>query len=335
MVSYYLPSGSKIGVGHQVHALSNALVKRGHHVTVFSASGKSAGALYTTKVIDLPSRFRTFAFAFNLRNVDFSGFDILHAHGDDYWLWRRRTRGHIRTIHGSCFAESMRTKGFTGRLRMTALGLSEIVSTLVADRAVVVSDPTRHWYPWVRTVIPNGVDRSIFQPGESAAQPTILFVGTYERRKRGWLVRKQFDKVVRPALPNARLIMVCSDAPPGPAVEVTGAISLDRLAQLYREAWVLCLPSTYEGFGLPYAEAMSCGVPVVATPNAGARYVTRNGRDGLLRKPEEIGEAMLSVLTDEALRKHWSEAGLTRANDFDLAIIAERYEYEYRRLLHN
>ena len=36
MISYYLPSESKIGVGYQVHELANELARRGHHVDVFS-----------------------------------------------------------------------------------------------------------------------------------------------------------------------------------------------------------------------------------------------------------------------------------------------------------
>ncbi len=34
-----------------------------------------------------------------------------------------------------------------------------------------------------------------------------------------------------------------------------------QLADLYRRAWVCASPSTYEGFGLPYLEAMACGTP--------------------------------------------------------------------------
>ncbi|MEI5579328.1 glycosyltransferase, partial [Streptomyces brasiliscabiei] len=85
-----------------------------------------------------------------------------------------------------------------------------------------------------------------------------------------------FQREVLPHIPDARLEMVCRDAPPdpGPGVEVLGALNDEELVAAYQRAWVFCLPSDYEGFGIPYAEAMACGVPVVATENPGARYVT-------------------------------------------------------------
>ena len=52
IISFFLPSGSKIGVGYQVHYLANELVKRGHKVTVFSKNGLSEGSLY--RLVEVP-----------------------------------------------------------------------------------------------------------------------------------------------------------------------------------------------------------------------------------------------------------------------------------------
>lgn len=93
MVSYYLPSGSKIGVGYQVHALATALDDRGHEVTVFSACPPVPRARYAPRLVQPRGHLRTFRFATQLRRIDLSGFDVLHAHGDDYWMWRRRAGG--------------------------------------------------------------------------------------------------------------------------------------------------------------------------------------------------------------------------------------------------
>ena len=100
MISYYLPSGSKIGVGYQVHELANELVRRGHHVDVFSNCPPVDGALYGHRHVVLRGPLRTFRFATALRRIDFAGYDVLHAHGDDYWMWRRRAPVHVRTLHG-------------------------------------------------------------------------------------------------------------------------------------------------------------------------------------------------------------------------------------------
>ena len=164
MISYYLPSGSKIGVGYQVHAFANAMTERGHNVTVFSACEASEGSLYRTETLPIAGSNRTFKFAMYLRKVDLSSFDVLHAHGDDYWLWRRRVDGHIRTLHGSCLREALAVSGVRERLRMALLGLSEMLASVVADQTVAVSENSRLGMPWVRSVIPNGIDLDRFQP---------------------------------------------------------------------------------------------------------------------------------------------------------------------------
>ena len=68
--------------------------------------------------------------------------------------------------------------------------------------------------------------------------------------------------------------------PAGPArkgVSYHVGVSDTELAALYCRAWVYVSPSTYEGFGLPYAEALACGTPVVATPNDGSHEMLSAG----------------------------------------------------------
>jgi glycosyltransferase involved in cell wall biosynthesis len=333
MISYYLPSGSKIGVGYQVHALANVLVERGHSVTVFSSSGPSAGARYRTETVPLDGSNRTFKFALRLRTVDWTPFDVLHAHGDDYWLWRRRVPAHVRTLHGSCLSEARWIHGGRDRLRMLLLGLSEILASFVADETVAVSENSRRWLPWVRSVVPNGVDLARFRPGERSPNPSLLFVGTYLRRKRGKLLAEVFEREVLPALPDAELWMVCEDAPPRPGVKVLGRVSDDELAELYGRAWLLCLPSTYEGFGIPYIEAMASGCPVVATRNPGAVEVTQNGQLGVIAEDHRLGEALVGLLASPAERERLARDALDSVSRYSLDTIAAAYEAIYVRLL--
>lgn len=334
MISYYLPSGSKIGVGYQVHELATELVRRGHTVDVFSECPPVAGATYGHRRVELTGPLRTFRFATHLRRVDFSSYDVLHAHGDDYWLWRRRVRRHVRTLHGSCFEEALRIKGLKERTRMVLLGFTEVLASLVADVTVTVSPATRRWTPWVRGVIPNGVDTSRFRPqsDEKTRHPTILFVGTWGGRKRGEQLARVFTESVRKQIPQAELWMVTQDAPadPGEGIKVLGRLSDAELASAYASAWVFCLPSTYEGFGVPYAEAMASGLPVVATPNVGARYVTREGSDGQLATMAELGQALIHLLQDQGRLEALTRAGLERSKAFALTSVVDTYERVYR-----
>jgi glycosyltransferase involved in cell wall biosynthesis len=316
--------------------MANAMARRGHRVTLFSPCGPSEGAEYQTVTVPVGRHLRTFAFAWNLRQIDLRPFDILHAHGDDYWLWGGNRPPHVRTMHGSCLAEAAHVPGLWEKLRMAMLGLSEILATRVADRTVCVSANTQRYYPWTRQVIMNGVDTRAFHPeAEKESRPTILFVGTYHNRKRGKLLAEQFQRVIRPALPDAQLWMVCSDAPEAPGVTVFGRVSLEKLADLYRKAWVFCLPSSYEGFGVPYIEAMASGTPVVATPNVGAREVLADGKYGDIVSPANLGTTLLELLTNPDRRQEMTRAGLLRARDFDWDRIAHEYEQTYNELLSN
>ena len=331
-ISYYLPSESKIGVGFQTHAIANALADRGHEVTMFSACRPVPDARYEHRLVAPRGHLRTFRFATQLRRIDFGTYDVLHAHGDDYWMWRRRARAHVRTLHGSCFEEALRIHGLKERLRMVLLGLTEVLASLVADRTVVVSPATRRWTPWVRDVIPNGVDSRMSPRGEARDPATVLMVGTWGNRKRGELLAHEFVRHVVPRVPGARLRIVASDVPPDfhPSVSGLGRLTDDDLAHEYARATVFCLPSSYEGFGIPYAEAMTAGVPVVATPNPGARFVTDQGRYGVLVEPEHLGETIADLMNDPDRRGRLAELGLERARAFDLDVVVAQYETLYR-----
>lgn len=333
MVSYYMPSESKLGTGHQVHALANALLDRGHEVTVFTRCKPSVGASYHTQTVEVEGSLRTFKFARSLRGVDWSAFDVLHAHSSDFLL-----RGgvspppHIRTLHGSSLREAIHIRGLVPRAAMLYYAACEVAATLVADTSVAVSRNTQTWLPWVRTRIPNGVDLSRFSPGEKSSNPSILFVGTYLRRKRGRLLADLFEQEIRPKLPDAELWLVSDDAPERPGVRVFPRLPDADLQELYRQAWVFCLPSTYEGFGIPYIEAMASGTPVVATPNAGAIEVTEEGRYGVVVDDDRLSEALLGLLQSPSDRELRAEDGLRHVQQFSLTNVAESYESLYFRL---
>jgi len=333
MSSYYRPSESKIGAGYMAHRLALVMVARGHEVTMFSPCRRPDDATYDHVQVPMTGSLRTMRWPWAIRRLDLTGYDVFHAHGDDHLRLGRPTPVHVRTMHGSCLSEAFHIRGAKERLRMVVLGLTEVAATLVADQTVLVSDNTRRWFPWVRRVIPNGVDTGRFHPGEKAPEPTVLFVGTYHQRKRGRLLMETFARQVLPALPGAQLWMVCGDAPPAPGVEVLGRLDDDELADRYRRAWVFCLPSTYEGFGVPYIEAMASGTAVVATPNPGAREVLGDGRFGRVVADDGLGDALVELLEVPGRRHAMARAGLARSVDYDWDVVAAAYESLYEELL--
>jgi glycosyltransferase involved in cell wall biosynthesis len=127
--------------------------------------------------------------------------------------------------------------------------------------------------------------------------------------------------------------MVSDRCEPSEGVRWFPAPDEDELDSLLARAWALCLPSTYEGFGIPYLEAMAHGTPVVASPNPGARYVLDGGRAGLVVEDVELAGALVRCLTDRELRASLSARGRERAADFAWPRVLAAHEAAYREAI--
>ena len=106
----------------------------------------------------------------------------------------------------------------------------------------------------------------------------------------------------------------------------------DALPELLAPADVFLLSSSEESFGLSALEAMSCGVPVVATDIPGYREVVRDGVDGLLVRPNDpiaLAGALRRVLSEPELASALAEAGRARAGDFSWDAVVPRLEAVY------
>ncbi len=97
----------------------------------------------------------------------------------------------------------------------------------------------------------------------------------------------------------------------------------EDVRQWYKVARLMIFPSENESFGRVLVEAMTCGVPVVATRGGGVQEIVRNDQEGILVTPREangLAEAMIRVLNDDILKHRFIRAGRERANYFDLDI---------------
>ncbi|HVB34905.1 MAG TPA: glycosyltransferase family 4 protein [Patescibacteria group bacterium] len=101
------------------------------------------------------------------------------------------------------------------------------------------------------------------------------------------------------------------------AVTFVGRLSQRSLAPSYQQTDVFVFPSVWnETFGMPLTEAMSSGVPVVATRVGGIPEVVEDGKTGLLVEPNDpsaLAEAILRLLDNEDLRLSMGEAARRRA----------------------
>lgn len=163
-------------------------------------------------------------------------------------------------------------------------------------------------------VIYNGLDAQIFRPvpHQEKIPRRIIFVGNVADRKKGVLYLLQAMAKVRQ---DAHLVLVDGSTPTRVSavdlvrelgldgrVLVTGKIDTKELVRLYSSAQVAVVPSLYEGFGFPAAEAMACELPVVATTAGALPEVVGTDRScGILvppRDPDALARALNELLAD-------------------------------------
>jgi phosphatidylinositol alpha-mannosyltransferase len=337
VLSYGLPkrAAKRGGIERAAHTLADGLARRGHEVVVLSHDPRPADASYG--VAPLPwrafvetwfGRRVTMGYLGNLLALvpDYREFDAIIAHGDSLLL-PLAGKPVVRVMHGSALGEARSASSIGRRVLQLGVFVQELATALVSRGVVGVSENTRRDNPFVRRVIPHGVDGRFFSVrGDKSATPSVLFVGTLDGRKRGRFLLDAFHKAVRVAHPGATLDFVGPPGPPLPGVTYHTGITDDDLANLYRRAWVYASPSSYEGFGLPYLEAMACGTPVIASPNPGSREVLDDGRSGVLADDAAFGGELAALLGDAPRRARLADEGLRRARTYSLSRMVSEYE---------
>jgi glycosyltransferase involved in cell wall biosynthesis len=328
--------GRKIGgVEAAVHRLASSFAENPQiDVTVVSCGEKPEGATYKFKRIfpvALRNRLmRLLVLPVVLNFVDFRRFDVVHTHGDDwFWVWRRVPT--VRTMHGSALREAQTATRLRRKLLQYGVYPLEQLSTRLATRSVAVGRDTMHLYR-CNDVVGNGVDLAKFTSGAKTPFPMVVFIGLWEGRKRGYFAFRTFVDFVLPRLPDAQLHMVSDMTEDHPSVFLHTHPDDETLAALLSRAWVFCYPSVYEGFGIPYIEAMASGTPIVSSPNAGASDVLQDGEYGVICGDDEFGEKLLAMLTCPSTRQSFASRGVRRAKQYSSEAIATRYLEIYREV---
>ena len=337
MFSYGLPvEGQKRGgIERVAHVLAQGLTDRGHDVCVFSHDDKPRGAGYHVRPLPWKSfvntwlgRRITMGYLGNVMAVipDYGRADVVIALGDSLLL-PFKNKPVLRVMLGSALGEAASARSAGRFVLQAGIYLQELLTALT-QKTVGISDNTRRYNPFVSEVILLGVDSTIFHPSpdRKTPHPSLIFVGTAAGRKRGQLLLDIFKTIVRPAFPDATLVFVGPEGESAPGVTYHTGIGDEELAELYRRAWLYTSPSTYEGFGLPYLEAMACGTAVVASPNPGSREVLEGGTYGRLVDDAGFGGAVLELLGNAASRHALEAAGLRRAQQFSLNAMIDRYD---------
>ncbi|MGW6457953.1 glycosyltransferase family 4 protein [Streptomyces sp. NPDC055078] len=179
-------------------------------------------------------------------------------------------------------------------------------------------------------VVPIGADTDLFSPDPSVAEVPgrIVTTSSADVPLKGLVHLVEALAKVRTEHPHAHLVVVGKRAADGPvdrlieryglerAVEFVKGISDAELVGLVRGAQIACVPSLYEGFSLPAAEAMATGTPLVATTGGAIPEVTGPDGESCLAVPPgdsgALAAALVRLLGDPGLRVRLGAAGRRR-----------------------
>lgn len=331
-----LPGATNGGVAHQVSRLADALCCRGHDVVVFTYTAPPPSVRYRVERLSLPRRVfdskvgRAAGVPVGFAAAPYRAFDVVHVHGDSHLLVRRSIPV-VRTFHGSAREEARHAERLRRKAMQRVVYACERMARHTATLTVGVSRNTEASLGALDAVIPCGVDCELFHPGPKSAHPSILFVGTIGGRKRGRLVVDAFRTQIRPSLPGCELWMVADQPVAGEGIRSWHCPPDDVVADLCRRAWLLVHPSSYEGFGVPYIEAMASGTAIVSTDNPGAHELLGDGEAGCVVGEDELGARVLALLADDARRQAMERSGRERSLRFAWPEVAAAYEDVYER----
>ena len=178
-------------------------------------------------------------------------------------------------------------------------------------------------------VIYDAVDTETFHPLDLPRQPnSLLYVGNSDDRNKGARYALEAVAMLKDRRDLHLTVVDRSIAALVPAlakelgiedrVTLTGRISREELVRLYNQTQLFVSSSLYEGFGLPAAEAMACGTPVVATTAGAYPEVIQHGISGLLAPPGDaaaLADLIGQALDDAQLRLRLGQQGRLRIVD--------------------
>lgn len=343
------------GTGNVCYHNARDLARRGHDVQVFTMARDGVS---TREVLDgmTVHRLRPLARLGNAAALPrltraLRGFDLIHLHypffGGEFAtlaakLWRTPlvvTYQHDVFLKGmmGVVAYAMRQTAMRLTLRSAArvlfssldYGRASHIRPLLRGRADRVGE------------LPNGVDTSVFTPGEPPAalraryrpddaDRLVLLVAGLDRAH--YFKGVEVLLAALAALPGNVRGVIVGDGDLRPTYEATarrlglgervsfaGRVSDEALPDYYRLADVTVLPSVTmgEAFGLVLVESLACATPVIATDLPGVRTVVDHGVNGLLVAPGDataLAGAIERIVGDEERCARWGAAGRAKAH---------------------
>ena len=346
----------RTGVGEYVHGMASALraqLNRDDSLVLFSSSLRDRldpAAVQGASTLDARVPVRALNFAWHRLAwppiETFTGpADIVHA-AHPLMI---PSRGAVRviTIHDLDFLDHPE------RTRAEIRRDYPVLAPDHARRAEIVAVNSRYTASQVKERLGVPVDRIVVcRPGaprvarrnEPEALGPVLFIGTIEPRKNLDVLFRAYARVLtgRPGVPplvvaggtvehSPAILQRLKEAPLAGHVRQVGYVNEPQRRQLLEQASMLVVPSLEEGFGLPALEAMTMGVPVIAS-RRGALPEVVGDAGTLVDALDDVAfaAAIDALLADPERRRMHADAGVARAREFSWDEGAARLMAAYR-----
>jgi glycosyltransferase involved in cell wall biosynthesis len=214
----------------------------------------------------------------------------------------------------------------------------------LASGCVFQTEDAKKWFPKriqrKSKIILNHVDEKFYQVDFKGERRNIVTVGRLESQKNHKLLIEAFAKIVND-FPNENLIIYGDGSQRKSLSELTKAFGIEEkvtfmgtckdIQEKIKDAKLFVLSSNYEGLPNVVMEAMTLGIPVIATdcPCGGPRMLIHNDKNGILVKVnniQEMANAMRKVLSNSTFANSLSYNAKIVAKEFEPSKVFEQWE---------
>ena len=301
-----------------------------------------------------------------MRDVVALGAEVCHIHGTSQFslaIYNAMIRYGIRsivTLHGLLSVEKRNAL----HKRFSFKTLYQYITQKRAEKVLLnrcpqiivdtqyVADALRQYgldHLPVIHIVPQGINEAYYQLHCSAQSNIILAVGSISRRKGHLLLLRAFDVLCSKGV-DAQLyifgVVAESDylasmqdyiaqSPYGDRIKFKTDAAKEELDEAYCSAHIFALHTEEESQGIVFAEAMACGLPIVATKVGGVPCVVKDGDCGTLveyGKISAFADALEQLLNNQQEWSKCSETAIKNASAYSWKGIATRIMEIYQKL---
>lgn len=175
----------------------------------------------------------------------------------------------------------------------------------------------------------------------------IFYLGTMQPRKNLPLLIEAYNEIRR-EIPGIKLVLaggknaynfdpkiekIIKESEFKENIILPGFINEADKIYLYKAAWCFCFPSLYEGFGIPILEAMTMGVPVLASDIQPHKEIAENNILFFEKEnKEDLKNKLIKICLDNNLRKELTEKETKQAEKFSWKNSADKFSLIYAKL---